>query len=419
MELHSYILKHAKGDFMTNVEFRSATEEELPEFYRQASRALGMTNDSLAGMNPDWTMCAFVDDKLVTTYGAWPLQIRFNGPATPMAGVTMVSTDPSHRRKGYLRSVKQRHFEQMHERGEQAIAALHPAWMAIYQRYGYGTINDRHSYTIEPRFINFHHPVEIMGKIREVNLEEEFGLLVDVYRRFREERNGLVHRGKAMWDEGPLEQTTPGRQRSVFTYEEYGEPLGYVIYTSGPGAEAQSSNGVTQYADVSDFFAMTPAAYQALWKLLAGIDNIQNIRWNNAPSNDPLVNMLSEPRMLNTSRRDGIMARLVTVQGALPQRKYDTQGEISFKLIDDFCPWNSGSWKLRTDESQAEVVAIQAGTEDLTLTPDTLATLMFGYYSATDAERAGLINVKKPEALAEWDRTLRTRYTPYEAEHNW
>jgi predicted acetyltransferase len=176
---------------------------------------------------------------------------------------------------------------------------------------------------------------------------------------------------------------------------------------------------VTQYADVSDFFAITPAAYQALWKLLAGIDNVQNIRWNNAPSNDPLVNMLSEPRMLNTSRRDGIMARLVTVQDALPQRKYDTQGEISFKLIDDFCPWNSGSWKLRTDESQAEVVAIQAGTEDLTLTPDTLATLMFGYYSATDAERAGLINVKKPEALAEWDRTLRTRYTPYEAEHNW
>ena len=96
MELHSYILKHVKGDFMTNVEFRSATEEELPEFYRQASRALGMTNDSLAGMNPDWTMCAFVDGKLVTTYGAWPLQIRFNGPATPMAGVTMVSTDPSH-----------------------------------------------------------------------------------------------------------------------------------------------------------------------------------------------------------------------------------------------------------------------------------------------------------------------------------
>ena len=96
------------------VEFRKATAEEMPEFYRQASRALGQEN-TLAGLDPDWTMCAFDDGQVVTTYGAWPLQIRFNGPATPAAGVTMVSTHPAHRRRGYLRSVNQKHFQEMHE----------------------------------------------------------------------------------------------------------------------------------------------------------------------------------------------------------------------------------------------------------------------------------------------------------------
>ncbi len=407
------------------VEFRKATAEEMPEFYRQASRALGQEN-TLAGLDPDWTMCAFDDDQVVTTYGAWPLQIRFNGPATPAAGVTMVSTHPAHRRRGYLRSVKQKHFQEMHEKREQSLAILHPAWMAIYQRYGYGTINTRHTYKIEPRFIRFHHPVQSSGVIREVNLDEEFGLLVDVYRRFREERNGLVHRGRAMWDEGPLAKTTPERQRSIFTYEEHGEPLGYVIYTAGPGTTPNENwnsrygnNHVSQYVDVSDFFALTPEAHQALWGLLAGIDNAEDVRWDNAPSNDPLVNMLTEPRMLNATRRDGIMARIVTLEDALPLRRYDEEGEVRFQFLDEFCDWNNGSWAFSASPEVSTIDRIPDSGADIRITPDTFASILFGHYSASEAQQAGLLTVLNQDALKDWDRIFRTRYTPYEAEHTW
>ncbi|GAB4336193.1 MAG: GNAT family N-acetyltransferase [Dehalococcoidia bacterium] len=402
---------------MAHVEIRPARLEELPEVQRNAARQLGMSPEMFQGMHPDWTLCAFVDGELATTYAAWPLQIRFNGPAAPMAGVTWVSTHPAHRRKGYLRAVTRKHFEQIHEQGTVAMAGLHPAWMAIYQRYGYGTVNMRHSYRIEPRNVTFAHPLEAPGRVREVDLESEFGLLVDVYRRFREERNGLIHRGRAMWDAGPLSGPPPGMARTILAYEEDGEPLGYVIFLTGPGLE-RTTAGPSQVLRVMDFFALTPAAHQALWRVMGAYDNVGEIVWNNAPPDDPLPNMLTEPRLLNIAVRDGIMVRLVTVEDALTQRPYPTTAELRFQLVDTFCEWNSGRWRLVTDVEGSEVTRID-GDVDITLTPDTLASMVWGRITATDAARAGLLEVHDERALARWDEALRTRYIPYEAEHTW
>jgi predicted acetyltransferase len=399
-------------------EIRPATEEELPEFYRNAARQLGLPMSMFGGMSPDWTLAAFEDGQVATTYAFWPLQIRFNGPPVPIAGVTMVSTHPSFRRRGNLRAITKQHFEQMHERGEQAWSGLHPALMAIYGRYGYGTVNIRHSYSIPPPFIRFAHDIEVSGELREVNLEEEFGLLVDVYRRFREERNGLVHRGRAMWDAGPIGDPPAGHQQTILAYEEDGEPLGYVVYHNGPGG-GDGGPGPSQYVNVTDLFGLTPAAYAAIWGTLAAYDNAAEVRWNNAPVDDPLPNMLVEPRMLDIRARDGIMARPVTVEEALVQRPYPERAQLRFELVDDFCDWNAGRWELETDPEAASMSRIDGQDVDITLTPDTLTGMVWGRITATDAARAGLLEVHDDRALARWDAALRTKYAPYEAEHTW
>ncbi|MDO9445732.1 MAG: GNAT family N-acetyltransferase, partial [Dehalococcoidia bacterium] len=200
---------------MPNVEIRPARPEEMEAVEREGSRQLALPREMFGGMAPEWTMCAFVDGQVATTYAFWPLQVRLNGRAVPMAGVTQVSTHPAHRRRGYLRAVTRKHFEEMHERGEVAIAGLHPAWMAIYQRYGYGTVNVRHTYRVEPRHLVFHHPLPLRGRVREVDVTTEFGLLVDVYRRFREDRTGMIHRGRPMWDAGPLQAPSAGQREVV------------------------------------------------------------------------------------------------------------------------------------------------------------------------------------------------------------
>ena len=401
---------------MANVEIRPARDDEMAAFARQASRQLALPAAMFEGMAAAWTMCAFVDGAVATTLAAWPLQIRLAGRAVRMAGVTQVSTHPAHRRRGYLRAVVRRHFERMHEVGEVAFAGLHPAWVAIYQRYGYGSVHQRHGYRIAPRDIAFHRPLAARGgagRLREIDPVAEFGVMVEVYRRYREARTGLVHRGRAMWEAGALQAAGPGQSRVVLAYEEAGETLGYVVYCHGGGAWPRQLR-------VNDLFALTPAAYQALWQALAGYDNVDEVVWDNAPADDPLPLMLVEPRMLRQFVRDGIMARLVTVADAMAQRRYAVASELRFGLVDAFCGWNDGAWRVATSAEGGQVGRIDGQGVDFTLTPDTLASLVFGRFSATRAAAAGLLEgVRGGEALARWDAVLRLEQAAHEAEHTW
>ncbi len=398
---------------MAHVEIRPARLDEMAEYARQAARQLALPPDLFAGMDPDWTMCAIVDGAIATTCAAWPLQIRLNGRAVRIAGVTQVSTHPAHRRRGYLRAVTQRHFEQLHERREVAFAGLHPAWVAIYQRYGYGSVHQRHGYRIAPRDIAFHHRLAPAGQLREIDPAGEFGVLVDVYRRYREDRTGLVHRGRAMWDAGALQLPPVGLNRVVLAYMEGADTLGYVAYHHGPSPRPRQLR-------ITDFFALAPVARQALWQALAGYDNVDEIVWDNAPADDPLPLMLAEPRHLNATVRDGIMARLVTVEDALAQRPYAAVSELRFGLADAFCPWNAGNWRIATSPEGGQASRIDGQTVDFTISPDTLASLVFGRFSATDAAEAGLLDgVQSRLVLDRWNEVLRLAHPPHEAEHTW
>lgn len=171
---------------------------------------------------------------------------------------------------------------------------------------------------------------------------------------------------------------------------------------------------------VGDLFALTPAALQALWSILGGFDNVGEIRWANAPTDDALPLMLVEPRLLNMRVRDGIMARLVNMADALAQRPYPVASELRFELLDSFCEWNAGRWALTTDPQGAEARRIEGGAVDLKLSVDTLASLAFGRYSTSQAARAGLIeDVRNPAVLDRWDTALHTMFVPHEAEHTW
>ena len=398
---------------MPHVEIRPARAEEMADYARQASRQLAMADSLFEGMDPAWTMCAVVDGTIATTYAAWPLQIRLAGRAVRIAGVTQVSTHPAHRRRGYLRAVSKKHFETLHEKREVAFAGLHPAWVALYQRYGYGSVHQRHTYRIAPRDIAFHRPLAPAGTLRELHPEADFATLVDIYRQYREPRTGLVHRGRAMWLAGALQSPPPGHKQVILAYQEGTTTLGYVADHHGMAPRPRP-------LVITDLFALTPHAHQALWQALASYDNVEEILWDNAPSDDPLPLMLTEPRHLNRGVRDGIMARLVTVEDALAQRPYAAASELRFTLIDPFCPWNQGSWRIATSPEGGNASRIDGQDTDLTLTPDTLASLVFGRLTATEAATAGLLeNIRNADALARWNEVLRLAHPPHEAEHTW
>lgn len=398
---------------MTTV-IRPAEAEEMAEFRRVVTLSLALDPGEVEAMQPEWTLCAFDDGQLATCYAAWPFTMRFNGAGIPVAAVTTVSTHPLMRRRGHLRAIMQADFERLHEQQGPAIAALYASLAAIYQRFGYGVVATHNVYRVEPRYLTFAHPSVTRGTLREVSPMDAGNLLNDLYKRFREPRNGYLHRSRFMWTERHLARPPAGHGLFVFVYEEDGEPLGAVCFTTGLGS--YESVGPSQSLTVRDIMWLTPSAYQAIWERLQAFDLVREIHWNPVPSDDPLPHLLLEPRMLNLTSRDGILARIVDVERALPSRPYPCEGRLRFSIVDDMCSWNAGVWEMETSGAETSVRRSQA-TPDVSMPIHTLAMLAFGQISASEAARMGRLDAHNEAALDRWDVVMRTRYKAFCADH--
>ena len=393
------------------IEIRAANPGEMEEFRHVVSSALVMSPD-IFGQAPalertaEWTVCAFEDGKLATGYRSWPWMMRFNGEAISVAAVNSVGTLPIYRRRGYLRRTTTAHFESIHERGEQPIAILWPSMAAIYQRYGYAYVTTRKAYNVDPYYLDFLRPQTVTGSFREIG-DDEFPIIVDLYRKFRADRTAYIHRSRDQWNYGILASPPASGLLVKVVYQEDNEPLGYAVYT----IETSNNLGSGQRLIIRDFVWLTFSAYQAIWNYFANMDLVSNIVWRYVPGDDPLPHLVLEPRRLNITSLDGMLGRIIDVEKALPGRLYDEEGILTFEIIDDFCPWNQGRWKLKASPDGSSVTRTDDEPQ-LVMPVSTLALLAFGQISATEAARMGRIDVLDDNALPLWNRVMKTRYYP-------
>ena len=169
-------------------------------------------------------------------------------------------------------------------------------------------------------------------------------------------------------------------------------PLGYALYTVrdgvyGPtGEDRDADEG--QRLTLRELVATTPAAYRALWQTLASHDLVRRIHYTNTPEDDPLFDLIQEPRLLRRATQDGIMARIVDLAAALPQRPYGAPLSLRLRVIDRDCEWNDGLWAFQTDGQHTTVERtpiersrIEPTTDapQLTLPIHSLASLLTGY----------------------------------------
>jgi predicted acetyltransferase len=399
------------------VEIRPALEAEMQEYRRVALSSLVLppqkaSREAIHGIRPEMTLCAFVDGRLSTAYAAWPLMMRINGVLAPTAGITFVGTLPSYRQQGLLRKIITRHFERMHAQGEQPLAALVASQAAIYHRYGYAVVTTRNSYHVEPRNVRFIRAAKGIGPVGSLRTagENENELLNRLYCTFSEERTGYLKRGKATWAGGVLRPPPENSELFKVLYEENGEALGYIIYSVEPVHVPDGRPW--QKVFIRDLVWLGGRAYNALWDHMATFELADHVVWMRVPLDDPLPHLLLEPRRLNMSSADGVMARIVDVARALPLRGYAAQGVVTFELIDALCPWNNGRWQLETTTGGTEVKPTGRAAQ-VRLPVDTLAMLMFGQISASEAFRMGRMDVLDHRAVATWDALMRTKYKPF------
>jgi len=195
-------------------------------------------------------------------------------------------------------------------------------------------------------------------------------------------------------------------------YVEGGTPLGYLAYTvesTGPGHPNQQVN-------IREFTYLNPSAFHAMWEYLAGMDLIGSITLSNVPQDYPLPYLLIDPRVLTPVHFGGLMARIVDVARALPQRGYQEEGRLTFEVTDELCTWNQGRWEMEVSDGVASVRSSRKSPQ-LAMPVSTLALLVFNYANASLAQRIGKLDVLDPGALPVWDKVMHTAYRPFCADH--
>ena len=406
------------------LEIRPYTEEETKAAQRIAAIVFGnrsSTPDPNADANafrPEWSLCAFEDGEMATTYGAYPFTLRLNGGKTPAAGVTFVGTLPWYRRRGHLRQIMETDFKRRYEQRMEPIAILLASIAAIYQRYGYAVCSSRVAYSIDPRWIRLVPSLAApRGRLREVS-PDELPLLQTLYRQFTAPRNGYLHRSMpVVWDQavlgrGPQMGGGPPFGPSLLSiYEEDGVPLGYVAYATKHFENFEDGAGPGQRLLVRDSAWLTPGAYHAMWEHFSKFDLVTRVVMPNAPADDPAFDLLLDPRELHSTRYDWLLGRIIDVERALPLRPYG-EGRVVFDVADAMCPWNAGRWAL---EAGPEGASITRTTESPSLTLDVsaLAQLVFGQVSPSLAVRIGRAEAAPDSPLPLWDAMFHTAYAPF------
>ena len=158
--------------------------------------------------------------------------------------------------------------------------------------------------------------------------------------------------------------------------------------------------------------ALSPAAYEALWRVVGSHDLVRRIHYANVPEDDPLFDLVQEPRMLRRWTQDGIMARVVDVAAGLPQRPYGGPLSLRLRVIDPLCAWNDGVWSMQTDGAETTVTRSD-GAPELTLPVQSLAALVTGYRGAGALVGMGRAEASAGLDLAAVDRAFATRHRPH------
>ena len=378
--------------------------------------AFGDGEDNTAATNnrPEWTLCAFDGPKMVASYGAIPFTMRANGKAMAMAGVSIVGTLPEYRRRGLVRRITERSFEQMRESG-QSVAALWASQAAIYQRYGYSLCSVMRRYELDTVDAGLIEAAAPDYQVVRMTPNEAFEVVKDLYRQFVADRMLYLHRSSVLWQANTFsENATDGPVHVALCTDSQGAPAGYVIYTLRAARIDHPAR--PQEIMVRDLVWQDIDACRALWAFLAKHDLVGRIVWASAPADDPAIELFAEPRMLHAQDFEGVYFRIVDVSGALTARGYDHDGEVIIGIEPEReSPWNEGCWRLSVSGGAAQVDKVSSAAE-VTFTIKSLSSAFSGRHRVRRLADWDMVRGDE-DAIRRADALLATRRTPHCPDH--
>jgi predicted acetyltransferase len=333
-------------------------------------------------------------------------------PVLPMAGVSSVGVQATHRRQGILRRMMAAMLADARERGE-ALAGLIASESIIYGRYGFGHATDRADFSLDSRVSEFTRAAPELD-LQLVGRDEMLKLAPPIFERQRRTRAGEPSRNPGFWEEVAAD---PKHRRDGGTglFFAVGDD-GYVSY--------RAHNANTLRAErcrvvVEDLRGLTPEIEAGLWRFVLDLDLVGEVTARRRPVDEPVRWRLADPRqLLVTAVEDHLHIRVLDVKTALEGRGYRESGRLVLDLRPPLVAEESdpavGCWVLEVGPDGAECRPAGPGAEaDLRMEVTDLGSLYLGGFRPSLLAAGGRIDEISPGALARADVLFASPLAPF------
>ncbi len=398
-------------------EIRFITEDEVPAFLRAVPFGFGDdlkeddgTDQRFRETFPlETCIAAFEGDRIVATFGSFDFDVTVPGGTVPMAGTTIVTVQPTHRRRGVLTTMMRMHLDQAVDRG-QPLAGLWASEAPIYGRFGYGLAAHSHDLTVASDRVALPQGPDT-DTVRIVDPAEAPELLPPIYDRVRIATPGMLSRSEPWWRHRRFHDPEHWRdgassRRTAVAYRA-GLPVGYVTYRQKEKFEDWLPKGTVEVIEV---VPVDDDARRTLWHYLASIDLFPNVHQWNAPADNPLYVEVDNLRRVTTRHQDTLYLRILDVPAALSARRYESDGTLTIGVVDAFMD-RGGTFRLDVTDGVGSCTPT-SDDADATMAVSELSSLLLGRPQAYTLWRAGLIEGDEASILT-LDRLMRTTRLPY------
>ena len=394
------------------LEIRPITDDEVLAFRATLLNAFGSDADVDPGgddqqralVAPGQAWAAFDDHTMVGTAATYNLEISVpGGGALPMAGLTMVCVRPSHRRRGLLRQLIQRHFDDARER-RVPVSGLWASEASIYGRFGYGLAAFCEAYDIANA-----HTLRVADRafddLEWIDEPRAREVLPPIYARAIANRPGALRRTDVWWRERRFLETAWARggasKRRNIIARRGSELVGYVQFRQRGKFTAGQPDG---QVEIVELIGLDARAEATLWKLALAVDLFPTVTWWNAPADDPLPWLVDDFRRIKRRRGDNLWLRIEDVPATLERRTYAADGVLHIAAGDS-------TFELAVEAGRARCTPSKRAA-DLTCSMQALATLFLGCTTATQLARAERVRGERA-ALVRADQMFATELAPW------
>jgi predicted acetyltransferase len=340
-----------------------------------------------------------VDGRWISTCGAYSRKLTVPGGSVPAAAVTVVTVQPSYRRRGLLTEMMKHQLNDVQERGEEPVALLWASESAIYGRYGYGQASPQVRLSGKTKATAFRRDVDLgSGSVGEVERDEAIPIIKRLHLALLPQRVGALDRNDDWWvvrwhDPEPWRHGASA-YRFALHYDRRGRPDGYVAFRvknewSDSGAEVI----------VEEIDAASPEARAGLWRFVLDLDLVRSFTRQGAPMDESVRYVVADLRSVKAEEQDGTYARLVDVPRALEARRYLTTLDVIIRVEDPLLTHNNASIRLEAGPDGASVSRSRR-KPDLIMNVRDLSAIYLGGTPLTALARAGLVSERIEGAAA-------------------